>query len=67
MIDRMDRVQKMMMREISVILQNDINDPRVRDVTITRVEVTRDLREAKAFYVLPEEESNKEEEPSEKM
>ncbi|MFC1549202.1 30S ribosome-binding factor RbfA, partial [Candidatus Omnitrophota bacterium] len=59
--DRMDRVQKMMMREISVILQNDINDPRVRDVTITRVEVTRDLREAKAFYVLPEEESNKEE------
>jgi ribosome-binding factor A len=60
MIDRMDRVRKMILREVSEILQSDIGDPRVKHVTVTRVEVTRDLRMAKVYYTLPED-SNKEE------
>ncbi len=60
MIDRMDRVRKMILREVSGILQSDIGDPRVKHVTITRVEVTRDLRMARIYYTLPEN-SDKEE------
>jgi ribosome-binding factor A len=52
MTDRMDRVAEAIKREISVILQDEINDPRVRHVTITRVEVTRDLALAKVFYLI---------------
>lgn len=51
MTDRIDRVAEAIKREISVILQKDTNDPRIRQVTITRVEVTRDLRLARVFYV----------------
>ncbi|MGB2600876.1 MAG: 30S ribosome-binding factor RbfA [Candidatus Omnitrophota bacterium] len=57
----MDRLQKMVEREISVILQEDIEDPRVSHVTITRVEMTRDLRLAKVFYVTDSEEFTSEE------
>ena len=49
MIDRMERVQKLLKRKISVILQSEINDPRVKHVTILKVEVSRDLREARVF------------------
>ena len=61
MIDRMDRLQKMLVREISVILQEEVRDPRVSHVTITRVEITRDLRIAKVFYVTNSEEFTAEE------
>ncbi|MBD3426061.1 MAG: 30S ribosome-binding factor RbfA [Candidatus Omnitrophica bacterium] len=61
MIDRMDRLQKMLKREISVILQSEIEDPRVSHVTITRVELTRDLRLAKVFYITSSEEHSAEE------
>lgn len=61
MIDRMDRLQKMLAREISVILQEEIEDPRVSHVTITRVEMTRDLRIAKVFYVTDSEDFTAEE------
>jgi ribosome-binding factor A len=60
MLDRMDKVSEALKREIMVILQEEINDPRVRHVTIMRVEVTRDLNLAKVFYVISEEESGKE-------
>ncbi|MFH1846247.1 MAG: 30S ribosome-binding factor RbfA [Candidatus Omnitrophota bacterium] len=55
MSDRMDRISQQMCREIIVILQSDIDDPRIEDVSITKVEVTRDLRNAKIFYVISEE------------
>ncbi len=51
MIDRMARVEAMIKREISSILQEEVNDPRARDVSITKVEVTRDLKLAKVFYI----------------
>ncbi|MFH1552399.1 MAG: 30S ribosome-binding factor RbfA [Candidatus Omnitrophota bacterium] len=59
MTDRMDRVETTLKRKISVILQEEINDPRVRHVTITHVEVTRDLRIARVFYIIIADEKEK--------
>jgi ribosome-binding factor A len=60
MIDRMDRVSKALNREISAILQEDIDDPRIESVVITEVKVTRDMRLAKVFYVVYSDEEKKE-------
>ena len=51
MLNRMDRISESLKREISVILQDEINDSRIKNVTITHVEVTRDLGLAKVFYI----------------
>ncbi len=37
--------------ELCRLVRDEIRDPRVRDITITRVEVTDDLREARAYFV----------------
>jgi len=52
MIDRMDRVSETIKREISVILQEETNDPRVSNVTVSEVRVSRDLRSARVLCVL---------------
>ena len=52
MIDRVNRVSEMLKREIAAILAGKINDPRIRKVTVTRVEVSRDLRACKVFCIL---------------
>ncbi|HEX7977843.1 MAG TPA: 30S ribosome-binding factor RbfA [Gemmatimonadaceae bacterium] len=47
---RSDRVAAAMREEIATFLANDIKDPRILGlVTVTGVEVTRDLRHAKVF------------------
>ncbi|NQT32784.1 MAG: 30S ribosome-binding factor RbfA [Candidatus Omnitrophica bacterium] len=51
MTDRMDRIEKTIKREVTRMLQEDINDSRIEHVTITEVEVSRDLRRAKVFFV----------------
>ena len=56
MIDRMKRVSEMLKREVAAILAEKINDPRIRKVTVTRVEVSRDLRTCKVFCILNAEE-----------
>lgn len=58
MIGRLERVSKLLNREISVILQEEINDPRVRGVSVTRVEPTKDLKLAKVFYVTLSDDSD---------
>lgn len=60
MSDRLDRVDEMLKREISVILAEDIDDPLVKSVTITKVEVTRDLSIARVFYTVFGEKLEKE-------
>jgi len=55
MTDRMSRIDEALKREITLILQEEINDPRIEHVTITSVEVTRDMTLAKIFYVIPDE------------
>ncbi len=53
MIDRIDRVSKMMLREISEILNEEINDPWIKGIAITHVEVSRDLSIAKVYCTFP--------------
>lgn len=44
------RVADQIQRELADLLQNEIKDPRVKQITITAVEVTRDYSHAKIFY-----------------
>lgn len=46
---RADRVSQQIQREIAMILQREIKDPRVGMVTVSDVELTRDLQHAKVF------------------
>ncbi|MFA5429986.1 MAG: 30S ribosome-binding factor RbfA [Candidatus Omnitrophota bacterium] len=55
-MSRSDKVSQAIKREVSNIIHNEMKDPRLGFVTITRVELTDDLRFAKIFYsVLGEE------------
>ena len=47
---RKDRVGDLIHHEISQLLIKGIKDPRIGFVTITGVEVTDDLKEAKVYY-----------------
>lgn len=47
---RRERVEKTLQREISSIIHDELKDPRLGFVTITRVEMTPDLRYAKVFF-----------------
>ncbi len=46
MSGRTERLDELLREEISAILSRDVQDPRIGFVTITRVEVTRDLSHA---------------------
>ncbi len=49
-MSRIERVSQQLKREISLIIQRELTDPRLEFVTITQVEVSRDLRQAKVFF-----------------
>jgi len=46
---RSERVAQTITRQLAMILRNEVKDPRVSSLTITDVEVTKDLRQAKVF------------------
>lgn len=46
---RSERVAQTISRQLSMILRTRVKDPRVSALTITEVEVTKDLRQAKVF------------------
>jgi ribosome-binding factor A len=46
------RVSSQMQKELSLILQRDIDDPRLGFVTINEVEVTKDLAVAKVYVTV---------------
>ena len=46
---RSERVAQTIIRHLAVILRNEVKDPRVSGLTITDVEVTKDLRQAKVY------------------
>ena len=48
---RADRVAREIQAELSRLAQRELKDPRVQEVTFTRVEVSEDLREARVFFV----------------
>ena len=47
---RTDRIAEQIQRELAELLRLEIRDPRVRMITLTGVEVTRDYAHAKVFY-----------------
>ena len=49
---RVEKVQEFIKQEISQIILNEMKDPRIHFVTVTGVEATADLRQAKVFVSL---------------
>lgn len=47
--DRMQRVSELIRRELGAVIAREMDDPRVRFVSVTAVEVSRDLRNAKVY------------------
>ena len=47
---RTDRIAEQIQREVAELLRLQVKDPRVRMITLTGVEVTRDYAHAKVFY-----------------
>lgn len=47
---RHDRVEEALKREVSNIIHDELNDPRLGFVTIMKVELAADLRNAKIFF-----------------
>ncbi|MDP3804790.1 MAG: 30S ribosome-binding factor RbfA [Candidatus Omnitrophota bacterium] len=57
---RPERVQEALRQEISRIVTNEIKDPRLGFITITKVELTKDIRFAKVYFsVLGEDKEKK--------
>jgi len=57
---RYDKVSEALRKEISSIIHTELKDPRLGFITVTRVELTQDLRYAKVFFsVLGKEEEYK--------
>lgn len=56
---RTDRVGQQIQKEIAVILQREIKDPRLGMLTVSAVEVTRDLAYAKVFVTFFNDDKSK--------
>jgi len=52
---RPEKIAEQILRELSQLLIFDIKDPRVATVTITDVQVARDLSSAKVFFTVTNE------------
>lgn len=58
---RADRVSEAIKREVSLMITQDVKDPRVHFVTVTEVKTTDDLRYAKIYVsVLGDDKTRKE-------
>ena len=53
---RADRVGGQVQRALSDLLHKRIRDPRLKDATISEVKMSRDLKLAKIYYTLPDQE-----------
>lgn len=53
---RIDRVADLIQKELSLLIQREMKDPRIGMVTILRVKISKDLAHAKIFVnVFPDE------------
>ena len=57
---RSERVKQTLKEEISKILEYELKDPRIGMVTVTRVELTNDLRHAKVYFSVMGDDNKKE-------
>lgn len=58
---RVEKLQELIRQELSTLLLMEVKDPRVKNVTVTSVELSNDLSYAKIFvslYGSPEEQDN---------
>ena len=46
---RIQRIQSVMKDELNVLINRDLKDPRIPSVTVTKVEITRDAKQATVF------------------
>ena len=56
---RAKKIADTIKREIVRLLQRELNDPRLQQVVISDVEMTRDLGTASVFYVIPDDKQAK--------
>lgn len=49
-MSRVERVSNAIKKEVSSIIQFELNDPRLGFITVLRVEISKDLEHAKIFY-----------------
>ena len=47
---RADRVGDLILREVAILLIDKIKDPRVKNITITGIDLSNDLRIAKVYF-----------------
>ena len=55
---RIERIGDQMQRELALLIQREVRDPRVGMITVTGAEVSRDLAHAKVFVTLMGEASD---------
>jgi ribosome-binding factor A len=53
---RADRVGDLIRMELSTILTRDLRDPGIKNITVTRVKMTKDLQLARVYYMTPTDE-----------
>ena len=58
--ERTQRVSHFLHEELARLLQSTVRDPRVQAVSLTGVEVSRDLSHAKVFFTLMNDVSSEE-------
>ncbi len=57
---RIDRISEQVRRDVDAIIREEVSDPRVQGTfSVTRAEVTRDLRYAKIYVSILEEDNKK--------
>ena len=50
---RASRVAEVIQREVAVIIQSEMKDPRVADVTVTYTKMSRDMSTARVHFIRP--------------
>lgn len=56
---RSDRVRQQIKRELSVVIRDELKDPRVGFITVTEVELSPDMRHAKVYVSIMGNEEEK--------
>lgn len=58
---RIERVNELLIRELSYIIKTEVKDPRITEfVTITNVIISKDLQNAKVYYTVVGNKENQE-------
>jgi len=57
-INRAQRIGEQMRHEIGRILLHEINDPRLKLIAVTDIEVSRDLSHAKIYFTIAQQDKN---------